>query len=172
MPRWRVAAALTVALAAAFLLGRLTAPRPVAVKEKAQKFEQDITAVSKASTATVTVANVTADAGWHTRRIYYPSGTIVLEAEGHGSSTSATKVDEKREATAQVAATSKSELREVSRGPVPLPRWAVGASYSAARDGRMGVGADLALRLFGPVWATGGLDLATQSGRIGVRVEW
>lgn len=160
------------ALAAAFGLGRLTAPKPVAVKETASKLHSKTDEVKTFTSREVTVANVSGVTKWRERVVYVPTGEIRVEREGERSDAAQTKTDATKAQEVRVETKTVVETKYVERAPLPLPRWAVGASYSAALDGRMGVGADVGVRLFGPVWATGGVDLATKAGRIGIRVTF
>lgn len=171
-----LACALLVALAAAFVSGRATAPTKV----------RELTRTVEAERKSTTVAHAESTAG-NVRVVEGPERItikrVLVPVPGQPPACEETRVEERgaktTEARTETASATKTvevvyRDREVLKDRLvetARPGWSLGAHVGLGLDGHREAGADVARRLFGPFAVTLGVS-TTRTVMAGIRVTW
>lgn len=158
-----------------FALGRYTRQTPAVVHETELTAESTSIATSATAERAAAVSAVAAEVTrWRTRTVYRHDGTVaatVVSAEKADTKTNTTQSISK-EAHASASEHVVTVFRDRTTIQLARPRWMLGISASRGLDGRTGYGPTAGLRLLGPVWLTGGVDVGARSGTVGLSVAF
>lgn len=174
--RWRWAAVAAVALAVAFVAGRLSTPKPVVVSEKKTESEAERKTWDEKTTGTVAIADSTkmTEASRTEERRYRPNGKLASVKVTEKGSASTSRKDSAVGVSASASATSEKVRTVVEQREVRIlerPRWAVDGLFGLDLRVNRIYGLAASARVAGP-FSVGAWAMSNKTGGVLLRVQW
>lgn len=164
-------AALCVLMLMCFAGGRMTAPKSVH-DTKIVTVEKQVATVATAATKQDAIVQTNAITKYVDRIVRMPSGETIETKTAIASAAQKNEtVDEKKTADVKIETQTRTEYHDrLVTVRAPSPRFSIGVNASMGLNFKPTYGAEVGVRIVGPLWGTLGADIKSRAAVAGLEL--